>query len=1016
MNKIFAFSNMNKGEKSLILFLLLRAVFVSIIVVSAYSYQGAVFLNLFPSEFLPWLYSSVSIALVAFSLPFSFFQHKYGSKKTDIILLGVLTAGLLTVIAFPQLLLRSSPLFVISIWIKLLAVFSTISFWHYTTRVFYSRKAKVLLPVIAAGFSLGSAFAGKFINIFSTIWGTQIILYILVAFSFLNISALFPLKTDFQKQNKNFHDQETNLISRGFRLLATNRLAFYLTLFILFSIPVFLCTDFILKKAVRANYGKDGMAAFFGNYQFYINLGVFFLQTLFMSKIMKKFGVNKTTIITPLFLVLLFPLFLFFPSLTWALIFAVGASILRLTIYINSRNQLITPFSPPEKETASLFLRTVVAPVGTVATGFILFPLKSQDIQIIAILALLVSFVFFFLSFKAASAYEQELKKALKKKTLSPVFYGHSGLVPDKSLLNNLKDRVISSSFEESSFAVSLLAQYNELELHQVEAFFEARFPHIDPVLSKIRAVDLAEFLPDSAKKEFFTYVLKQNTDCRIVTRIVSILSELKAKWVDEIARSLYENSTNLNKKGNGLLLLLHKEEINEDQVLLELLTSLYDSEDHKNRILVAKISVYLSPKQSGIYLQKLLKDEKPEVVNATVALIGKFKKEKLYEEMMQLASQQRFRKTVVQAVKDADLELEFYKKHFSMIRLQKIMLRLLVDSDKSEVAEVVKSKLTLNRGYFTALILHEFDIRNIPVSKFIKDKSDFYKILYRNYALYVSTMVSCEEKKLLNQLKAESRFWLKAIFSWLRLVNPRKKKIFLRIEQSLQTKSEYQLNAARELLDEWPGGKLKWLADGIEGNVLNMRKNLKLAGVSLPEVQDFTDRINAFDDKYIKQFILEDIKKNNRNSLFQKSLIFRNSGFFENLPTEMVMELARMGEIVEMQPDTILFEEGDKGNNLFLVNRGELEILIRGKRVNFCGPDSVIGEIALLDQGRRTATVRSVSFATLTRISSKLFNYMLDEYPEVARQVSITLAGHIRSLATHMDDSNLVPISQGTV
>ncbi|MDA3863143.1 MAG: MFS transporter, partial [Deltaproteobacteria bacterium] len=771
MNKLFAFPNMNKDEKSLIFLLMLRAVFVSIIVVSAYSYQGAVFLNLFPSEFLPWLYSSVSVALVAFSLPFSFFQNKYGSKKTDIAILSVLTTGLLAVIAFPQLLLRSSPLFMISIWIKLLAVFSTISFWHYTTRVFYSRRAKVLLPIIAAGFSLGSAFAGKFINVFSTIWGTQIILYILVAFSFLNISALFPLKIDFEKQRKTFHDQEKNLISRGLRLLATNRLAFYLTLFILFSIPVFLCTDFILKKAVRAYYGKDGMAAFFGNYQFYINLGVFFIQTLFMSKIMKKFGVNKITIITPFFLVLFFPIFIVFPTLTWALVFAVGASVLRLTIYINSRNQLITPFSPPEKETASLFLRTVVVPVGTVATGFILLPLKAQGIQIIAILALLISFVFLFLSFKAASAYDQELKKALKKKTLSPAFYGHSGLSPDKSLLNNLKDRVVSSSFEESSFAVSLLAQYKELELHQVEAFFEARFPHIDPVLSKIRAVDLAEFLPDSAKKEFFSSVLKQCTDGRILARVVSILSELKTKWVNEIARWLYENSTNLHKKGSGLLLLLHRKIITEDQVLLELLTSLYNSGDHKNRILAAKICVHLSEKQSEIYLKKLLLDEKPEVVNTAVALIGKFRKEKLYNEMMQLANQQRFRKTVVQAVKDADLELEFYEKHFSTIRLQKLILRLLVDSDKSEAIRVVQSKLALNRGYFTALILHEIDIRNIPVSEFVKDKSDFRKKLYKNYALYVSALASGEEKSLFKQLTAESRFWLQAIFSWLRLV-----------------------------------------------------------------------------------------------------------------------------------------------------------------------------------------------------------------------------------------------------
>ncbi|HYY80807.1 MAG TPA: cyclic nucleotide-binding domain-containing protein, partial [Actinomycetes bacterium] len=64
----------------------------------------------------------------------------------------------------------------------------------------------------------------------------------------------------------------------------------------------------------------------------------------------------------------------------------------------------------------------------------------------------------------------------------------------------------------------------------------------------------------------------------------------------------------------------------------------------------------------------------------------------------------------------------------------------------------------------------------------------------------------------------------------------------------------------------------------------------------------------------------------------------------------------------VRLAPGETLVEQGDPGDELFLLFDGVLSVEQDGKPVVEVGPGAILGEMALLEGGRRTATLRAVT------------------------------------------------------
>jgi len=125
----------------------------------------------------------------------------------------------------------------------------------------------------------------------------------------------------------------------------------------------------------------------------------------------------------------------------------------------------------------------------------------------------------------------------------------------------------------------------------------------------------------------------------------------------------------------------------------------------------------------------------------------------------------------------------------------------------------------------------------------------------------------------------------------------------------------------------------------------------------------------------------------------------------FSDLTPEELNEVLRGIRPTTVSAGNVLFREGDPPDAAYVVEGGELDIYLerRGERIPIAtiGPNSIIGEIALLDGQPRTATVQAQTDAALFRIEKREFDYLRQNlHPaafKVARRIAMTVCERIR-------------------
>jgi len=105
----------------------------------------------------------------------------------------------------------------------------------------------------------------------------------------------------------------------------------------------------------------------------------------------------------------------------------------------------------------------------------------------------------------------------------------------------------------------------------------------------------------------------------------------------------------------------------------------------------------------------------------------------------------------------------------------------------------------------------------------------------------------------------------------------------------------------------------------------------------------------------------------------FQPSLTYKQGEIYAKAidPVKIVQTKELDSKTIEISKGTTLCEEGTIGNELFILQSGAIDVLIKGNKVaSISEPGSIIGEIALLLGEKRSATLKARNNILLTKIN----------------------------------------------
>ena len=137
--------------------------------------------------------------------------------------------------------------------------------------------------------------------------------------------------------------------------------------------------------------------------------------------------------------------------------------------------------------------------------------------------------------------------------------------------------------------------------------------------------------------------------------------------------------------------------------------------------------------------------------------------------------------------------------------------------------------------------------------------------------------------------------------------------------------------------------------------------------------------------------------------SLQQETEMLRNIPMFSTIDSARLKLLSFTSERVSYMPGEDFIKQGEVGDSALVIMSGDVEVIIQTPNgpltVGSVGANQLVGEIALLHAGRRTATIRAQTPVSCLMLSKDVFFHLLREFPDFSLAVMRDLANRLERL-----------------
>ncbi|TMK77904.1 MAG: cyclic nucleotide-binding domain-containing protein [Actinobacteria bacterium] len=130
------------------------------------------------------------------------------------------------------------------------------------------------------------------------------------------------------------------------------------------------------------------------------------------------------------------------------------------------------------------------------------------------------------------------------------------------------------------------------------------------------------------------------------------------------------------------------------------------------------------------------------------------------------------------------------------------------------------------------------------------------------------------------------------------------------------------------------------------------------------------------------------------------KTDLIKRVPLFAHCSKRELAAVSGIADEIDLKEGKELTREGAPGREFFVLAEGTADVLRKGRKINSLKSGDFFGEIALVHNSPRTATVKATSPVRALVVTERNFRRLLEQSPEIQRKVMLALAERLAPTA----------------
>ena len=133
-----------------------------------------------------------------------------------------------------------------------------------------------------------------------------------------------------------------------------------------------------------------------------------------------------------------------------------------------------------------------------------------------------------------------------------------------------------------------------------------------------------------------------------------------------------------------------------------------------------------------------------------------------------------------------------------------------------------------------------------------------------------------------------------------------------------------------------------------------------------------------------------------------RKAELIASAPLFSSCSKKELRVIASIADEIDLRPGKVLMSQGAPGREFFVLLEGEVEVEQNGKRIKTLGAGEFFGEMALLSNKPRNATITALTPIRVLVINARDFRQLLRDDPHVSLKVLSAVADRLPHEDSH--------------